>query len=94
MATYSLKSLYAPAPKLTRGIGFNINGDPKGKNILYAHGNAIYIRDIDNPAICESYHGHQNPTTVAAYSPSGNYICSGDVVGKVCIDFLLQLWKS
>ena len=83
MATYELKSLYAPAPKLTRGVGFNINGDPKGKSILYAHGNAIYIRDIANPYLCESYHGHQNATTVAAYSPSGNYICSGDVTGKV-----------
>ena len=83
MASYSLKSLYAPAPKLTRGVGFTVNADPKGQKMLYGHGNTIYIRDLAHPEICEAYHGHQNVTTVAAYAPSGNYICSGDVTGKV-----------
>ena len=88
MTTYALKSLYAPAPKLTRGTCFTMNADPKGKKILYAHGNSIFIRDLAQPEICESYHGHQNATTVAAYAPSGNFICSGDVIGKVSIEDL------
>ena len=87
MSSYSIKFLYAPAPKLTRGVGFTLNTDPKGQKLLYAHGNAIYIRDLAYPEICESYHGHQNATTVAAYSPSGSYICSGDVTGKVFVSF-------
>lgn len=46
-------------------------------------GKSIFIRSIDNPADCKQYTGHTAATTVARFSPSGFYIASGDVSGKV-----------
>ena len=62
-----------------------LGGDPKGKTFLYPNGHSIIIRDIDNPAIADIYTEHSAQTTVAKYSPSGFYICSADVSGKVRI---------
>lgn len=62
-----------------------LGGDPKGKTFLYPNGNSIVIRDIDNPAIADIYTEHSAQTTVAKYSPSGFYIASADISGKVRI---------
>lgn len=83
--SYSLKSTFATLPKTTRGVPIVLGGDPKGKNFLYANGSSIVIRDIANPAISDVYTEHSHPTTVAKYSPSGFYIASADVSGKVRI---------
>ena len=62
-----------------------MGGDPKGKTFLYPNGHSIIIRDIDNPSLADIYTEHSAQTTVAKYSPSGFYICSADVSGKVRI---------
>lgn len=62
-----------------------MGGDPKGRTFLYPNGHSIVIRDIENPSIADIYTEHSAQTTVAKYSPSGFYICSADVSGKVRI---------
>ncbi|ESO04710.1 hypothetical protein HELRODRAFT_156976 [Helobdella robusta] len=83
--SYSLKSTFATLPKTARGVPIVLGGDPKGKNFLYSNGNSIIIRHIDNPEQADLYTEHSQPTTVAKYSPSGFYIASADITGKVRI---------
>jgi len=85
MASFVNKSLFATLPKTTRGQPIVLGGDPKGKNFLYAHGNSVVIRNIENPEIAETYTEHSCQVNVAKYSPSGFYIASADVSGKVRI---------
>jgi len=82
---YELVHIFAGLPKTVRGKPINVNIDPKGKNILYCNGNFVFIRDVENPINCDVYTEHAKETTVACYAPSGNYICSGDVSGKIRI---------
>ncbi|KAI0228243.1 Actin-interacting protein 1 [Lamellibrachia satsuma] len=83
--SYEPKGIFATLPRTTRGAAIVLSGDPKGKNFLYSNGNSIVIRDIENPSVCDIYTEHSVQTTAARYSPSGFYICSGDVSGKVRI---------
>ncbi|XP_076012593.1 WD repeat-containing protein 1 [Genypterus blacodes] len=80
-----LKHVFASLPQMERGVAKVIGGDPKGKNFLYTNGKSVIIRNIDNPAIADIYTEHAHQVTVAKYSPSGFYIASGDVSGKVRI---------
>ncbi|XP_067657965.1 actin-interacting protein 1-like [Haliotis asinina] len=81
----SLKSCFATLPRTERGRPIVLGKDPKGKNFLYCHGTSIYIRDIENPSIVDIYTEHAKETTVAKYSPSGYYIASADITGKIRI---------
>ncbi|XP_022254686.1 actin-interacting protein 1-like isoform X1 [Limulus polyphemus] len=83
--SFKNRNIFATLPRTQRGMPLVLGGDPKGKNILYANGNSIIIRDIENPAVADVYTEHSTQTTVAKYSPSGFYIASADVSGKVRI---------
>lgn len=83
--SFTKKNVYLPLPDVQRGRGFVLNGDPKGKTFLYAHGKSIIVRDINNPLLGYVYSEHAHPTTVAKYAPSGFYIASADDHGKVRI---------
>ncbi|XP_037072240.1 actin-interacting protein 1-like [Pollicipes pollicipes] len=83
--SYSKKYAFASLPRTQRGTPIVLGGDPKGKHFLYTNGNSVYIRDINNPEICDIYTQHSTTVTVAKYSPSGFYIASGDASGKVRI---------
>lgn len=76
---------FACVPVTERGRALVLGADPKGKNYLYCNGNSVFIRDVENPAIVDIYTQHSQPTTVAKYAPSGFYICSGDITGKIRI---------
>lgn len=80
--------IFSTLPKTVRGAPTVLKGDPKGKNFLYTNGNSVIIRDIENPDISDVYTQHAKETTVAAYAPSGFYIASGDVSGK------LRIWDT
>ncbi|KJE94355.1 WDR1 protein [Capsaspora owczarzaki ATCC 30864] len=80
-----LKTVYGTLPATTRGVPVHLGGDPKGKNFLYTNGHSVFIRDINNPMIVDTYNEHQVNATVARYSPSGFYIASGDESGKIRI---------
>lgn len=62
-----------------------ISPDPKGKNILYAQGNTIVCRSADGSLDSFTYNEHPATATVAKYAPSGYYIASCDVQGRVRI---------
>uniref|UniRef100_A0A8D8RJ04 Actin-interacting protein 1 n=1 Tax=Cacopsylla melanoneura TaxID=428564 RepID=A0A8D8RJ04_9HEMI len=83
--SYSNKYIFATLPRTQRGQPIVLGGDPKGKNFLYTNGNSVIIRNIENPAISDIYTEHSCAVNVAKYSPSGFYIASGDVSGKVRI---------
>ncbi|XP_005098277.1 actin-interacting protein 1 [Aplysia californica] len=85
MTTFTLKKTYASLPRTVRGQPIVINGDPKEKNFLYCNGNNVFIRNINDTSECDVYSEHSKETSVAKYSPSGFYIASGDVTGKVRI---------
>ncbi|XP_060749025.1 WD repeat-containing protein 1 [Tachysurus vachellii] len=82
---YELKHLFASLPQMERGVAKVIGGDPKGNNFLYTNGRSVIIRNIDNPSIADIYTEHPHQVNVAKYSPSGFYIASGDVSGKIRI---------
>ncbi|XP_068171887.1 WD repeat-containing protein 1 [Antennarius striatus] len=82
------KSVFACLPQTERGVAKVIGGDPKGKNFLYTNGKCVIIRDIENPAIADIYTEHALPVNVAKYAPSGFYIASGDMSGK------LRIWDT
>ncbi|XP_034656301.1 actin-interacting protein 1 [Drosophila subobscura] len=82
---YENKNIYATLPRTQRGQPIVLGADPKGKNFLYANGNSVIIRNIENPAIADVYTEHSCAVNVAKYSPSGFYIASGDASGKIRI---------
>uniref|UniRef100_UPI0037E83644 WD repeat-containing protein 1 n=1 Tax=Semicossyphus pulcher TaxID=241346 RepID=UPI0037E83644 len=86
--SYELKHVFASLPQMERGVAKVIGGDPKGNNFLYTNGKCVIIRNIDNPAIADIYTEHPHNVTVAKYCPSGFYIASGDVSGK------LRIWDT
>ncbi|CAF1114952.1 unnamed protein product [Didymodactylos carnosus] len=80
-----LVSVFASLPRTTRGQPIVLGSDPKGKTFLYTNGNSVFIRNIDDPSICDVYTEHSTTVLCAKYSPSGFYIASGDQHGKVRI---------
>lgn len=50
---------------------------------MWQSNKSIFLRSIDNPALGSQYSSHTAATTVARFSPSGNYVASGDVSGAV-----------
>ncbi|KAG0343336.1 hypothetical protein BG004_005391 [Podila humilis] len=78
-------SLFAAAPAVSRGQGVHLDVDPKGENLLYTNGKAVFIRNIATPELAKEYTQHSCGVTVAKYSPSGFYIASGDERGNVRI---------
>ncbi|XP_030375243.1 actin-interacting protein 1 [Scaptodrosophila lebanonensis] len=82
---YQNKNTYATLPRTQRGQPIVLGADPKGKNFLYTNGNSVIIRNIENPSIADVYTEHSCAVNVAKYSPSGFYIASGDVSGKIRI---------
>ncbi|XP_026081526.1 WD repeat-containing protein 1-like isoform X1 [Carassius auratus] len=83
--SYVLKSVFASLPHMERGVAKVLGGDPKGNNFLYTNGKSVIIRNIENPAIADVYTEHPHQVIVAKYAPSGFYIASGDVSGKIRI---------
>jgi len=78
-----IDKILAASPATTRGQPTQLSVDAKGERIAYAAGKAIFLRNIDNPALCKQYTSHTTTTTVAKFSPSGFWVASGDVSGQV-----------
>ncbi|KAF6133737.1 WD repeat domain 1 [Phyllostomus discolor] len=85
---YEIKKVFASLPQVERGVSKIIGGDPKGNNFLYTNGKCVILRNIDNPAVADMYTEHAHQVVVAKYAPSGFYIASGDVSGK------LRIWDT
>ncbi|KAK3381281.1 WD40-repeat-containing domain protein [Podospora didyma] len=78
-----IEKILAASPATTRGQPTQLSCDAKGERIAYASGKSIFLRNIDNPALSKQYTGHTATTSVARFSPSGFWVASGDVTGKV-----------
>ena len=47
MLSSATEGVFATLPNAQRGVPLVINGDPKGKNMLYCNGKVVVIRDIE-----------------------------------------------
>lgn len=61
----------------------HLSFNAKTNQICYASGKSIIIRSLTDTAKAIQFNGHNSPTTVAKFSPSGNYVASGDESGLV-----------
>lgn len=77
-------ALYPPQPSTTRAHSTFISYDKINNRIAYAMGRSIFVKSIDSSSSFQ-FTKHTSPTTVAAFSPNGNYIASGDESGQVKI---------
>ncbi|QSL64907.1 hypothetical protein MERGE_002211 [Pneumocystis wakefieldiae] len=78
-------SIWSPLPSTLRASPVHLSSHPDGRKITYASNKSIYIRNIDYPIETIQYGEHKAQTTVAKFSPSGNYVASGDSQGNVRI---------
>jgi WD40 repeat protein len=83
-----------PLPSTTRGEPTVLDGRPGRMNndrsiLLYASGKLVIVRDFSKDGGSSSfvYRGHMANVTCAKFSPSGSYIASADVRGK------LRVWS-
>lgn len=75
-------SLWSPNPSTgERGTSTKLSSDHK-HSLVYPSGRSVFIKNIDTLQSI-AYTAHVHPTTVAKFSPSGNYVASGDVTGGV-----------
>ena len=74
-------AIYGPNPATTRGAGSCLDVNKAATKLVYTVGSVVVVRDVANPGICEVYTEHKANTSVARFSPNGNYIASGDAHG-------------
>jgi WD40 repeat protein len=79
----SLLTTLSANPTTTRGQPTPLAADKSGQRLAYPSGKSIFLRSIDNPSDAKQYTGHTTTTSAARFSPSGFYVASGDVSGKV-----------
>ncbi|KAG0495461.1 hypothetical protein HPP92_000152 [Vanilla planifolia] len=80
-----LLETYACVPSTERGRGILMAGDPKSDAIIYCNGRAVIIRRLGAPMDVSIYGEHAYQTTVARFSPNGEWIASADISGTVRI---------
>ena len=85
MMSISPSEIYAPQPSTARAQTSPISYDAKNDRIAYAMGKSIVVRSLDpqKGQLTRQFTKHTYPTTVATFSPSGNYVASGDESGQV-----------
>ncbi|KAK8937418.1 hypothetical protein KSP39_PZI012579 [Platanthera zijinensis] len=80
-----LLETYACVPSTERGRGILISGDPKSDSIIYCNGRGVIIRRLGAPMDVTIYGEHAHQTTVARFSPNGEWVASADISGVVRI---------
>lgn len=78
-----LDYVFPCSPNPQRGRGFLLGAD--GKSFAYCNGKSVILRDAADPAQCDVYSEHSYATTVARFSPNGEWVASGDASGVVRI---------
>ncbi|ODV69245.1 WD40 repeat-like protein [Hyphopichia burtonii NRRL Y-1933] len=79
-------NLYPPHPATVRAQSLHLSYDAKNDRIAYPSGRSIIVRPLDpKNGVAKQFTKHIHPTTVATFSPSGNYVASGDESGAVKI---------
>jgi WD40 repeat protein len=92
--THKLIFQTPPLPKPERGLPISLDGTGGRINsdrplLVYPSGRLVVVRELDHSKKVKSfvYRGHTAQVTVAKFSPSGCYVASGDVRGK------LRVWS-
>ena len=67
---------YAPSPTTTRGSSLHISGHPTLPLLVYPNRKCIIVRNIEDGSSSFIYRGHSAYTTVAKFSPNGEWIAS------------------
>lgn len=84
-----LSETYACVPTMERGRGILISGNPKTNTITYCNGRSVILRNLDSPLDKTTIYGeHAYQTTLARFSPNGEWVASADVSGTV------RIWGS
>ncbi|KAK6199158.1 actin interacting protein 1 [Scheffersomyces amazonensis] len=82
--------LIPPQPSTVRANTVHLSYDKVHDRIVYPNGKSIIVRSVDpksNEPILQ-FIKHVHPTTCATFSPSGNYVASGDESGNV------KIWEA
>ncbi|KAK1931290.1 stress protein [Phytophthora citrophthora] len=79
----ALKATVGPSPTTNRGAPSVLGIHPKEPKLIYCSGKLVVVRNLEDPSDTFVYKGHNEPTTVAKFSPNGYWVASGDVSGKV-----------
>lgn len=92
--SHKLLSLIPPLPRPERGIPLSLDGTGGRINadrplLVYPSGRLVVIRELDPYKKVKAfiYRGHTANVTVAKFSPSGCYVASADVRGR------LRVWS-
>jgi WD40 repeat protein len=77
----------APLPQTTRGFGRTIYAASRkdGDWMIYTFGRHVIMRNLKDPKISKIFSEHKANTNVAAFSPNGHWVASGDANGKVLV---------
>ena len=77
-------SILGPAPTTERGVATVITVHPQDQSkIIFPSGRSIVVKNLNDNGDTFVYRGHNQPTTVAKFSPNGYWVASGDISGKV-----------
>lgn len=76
--------ILAPLPETKRGYGIHLYPS-KQDTYAYGNGKTVIIRSFADPSVTKLFHEHKANVNVAAFSPNGEYVASGDAEGKVII---------
>lgn len=78
--------LFPPQPATARGASTFISYDSVNDRIAYAAGKSVIVRSLGESKLSPvQFTKHTVTTTAAAFSPSGNYVASGDEAGNVIV---------
>ena len=80
-----------PLPLTRRGYGIFLRIHPQSNRLIYCNGRSVFLRSISNPLDSLQFAEHKANVVVAAPSPSGHFIASGDEHGTVLIWSFPQL---
>ncbi|GEQ70272.1 hypothetical protein JCM33374_g3948 [Metschnikowia sp. JCM 33374] len=80
-------NLFPPQPATTRGASTFISYDSVNNRIVYAAGKSVIVRSLDDASKLGpiQFTKHTVTATAAAFSPSGNYVASGDESGHIIV---------
>ena len=81
---WSCSSTLPPLPAVERGFATVISGSEAAGKLIYTNGRAVVMRSLARPfEDCEAIYMHTTNATCARFSPSGEWVASGDAAGGV-----------
>jgi WD40 repeat protein len=85
------ESFLAPSATTERSYASNIAVSVDGKWMAYTVGKVVAMRSLEDFKTCRIFTGHRELTSAVSFSPSGEYVASGDVSGTVIVWSLQSL---